>query len=271
MKKNVGMGLMVVATVVASSAAASEPATADSVQQTVDRIIERLEDQGFRIEGIVNHAAAAASVGLELPPTQVVFFGQGRKDATLIRRGRTVALDLPLRFLVYQDSNGGVQVQTNDIGFLVDRHGLRILDGRLRRLGRVLDQFGGADNGIRTVQSKRSFDDTSAYLLAELQTRGFRVPLTINYSERARYVRPTQIVLFGNPNVGTPLMQGERSIALDLPQKMLIYTNRAGETFLAYNDPFFLAKKHGLTGQEARLGNIANALRAIAEAAAGIN
>lgn len=270
MTKIVWIATLVAATAVVAPAWASQPGATDPVQQKVNQIIKRLKRRGFKIEAVVNHAAAAPSVGPVLPPTQVVFFGKNRQDASLLRRGQTVALDLPLRFLVYQDDRGAVQIETNDIGFLIDRHELRVFDGRLHRLNRLLDQFGDADNGIRTIKSKRSLEDTTIALRLELERWGFGIPLTIDYAERALRTRPTRIFLFGDPNVGTPLMQAERSIALDLPQKMLIYTDREGQTHLAYNDPFFLAQKHGLTGKRMQLGKISSALRSIAGAAAGI-
>lgn len=253
-----------------SIASSESPVHGSSVTEVVSQISKRLARQGFKQEALINHAAAAASVGLDLPPTQVLFFGSKSFDASLIRRRQTAALDLPLRFLVYEDAEGDIQIDRNDIGFLVDRHELRVSDVKLWFLDAVLDQFGDSDNGVRTVESRRSFELTAAALRVELENRGFRIPLEIDYSERSRRLRPTKVVLFGNPNVGTPLMRSQRGIALDLPQKMLIYETRDGSVRLAYNDPFFLARKHDVIDQNARLGNIASALQSIAEVAAGI-
>lgn len=260
-----------VAVLSAPSAADQAPAT---VPEAVDVIRKTLERQGFEIEALIDHSAAAASVGLELPPTQVLFFGGQKTDRSLIQRGQTVALDLPLRFLVWEDEAGDVQIDTNRVGYHIDRHGLPTFDFLFWRLGKVLGQFADTETGIRIVESERSFDDTVAALLEDLEARGFRIPLTIDYAERANTrkhrIRPTTIVLFGNPNVGTPLMQNSQTIGLDLPQKMLIFEDRHGRVRLAYNDPFFLASKHDVVGEDARLGNIANALQNIAETAAGI-
>ena len=246
----------------------------ETVPEAVDFIRDTLERQGFDIELTVDHAAAAASVGLNLPPTQVVFFGNKRTDTALIKRSQTVALDLPLRFLVWEDDIGNVRVNTNDMGFLMDRHELPTFDLRLHIVSNVLTQFGDTDNGIQLVESEQSFDDTVAALLETLEARGFRIPLVADYAERAEEIgkplRPTTLVMFGNPNVGTPLMQNSRSIGLDLPQKMLVYQDKRGHIRLAYNDPFYLASKHDVIGEETRLGNIANALRNIAETAAGV-
>lgn len=245
-----------------------------SVSETVLAIGKKLERQGFEIEVVIDHGAAAASVDLDLPPTQVIFFSDTSTDMSLIRRGQTVALDLPLRFLVWEDNSGYVRIDTNDVGFLLDRHELATVDLRLLILGKVLGQFGSSDNGIRTVESIQSFDDTVAALRKTLDERGFRIPLVVEYPQRKHRGRsprhPTTVVLFGNPMVGTPLMQNSRTIGLDLPQKMLIYEDQEGRILLSYNDPFFLASKHDVIGEDGRLRNIASALRNIAETAAGL-
>lgn len=269
--RSICFAVYICAAVWAPSAAAELTA---GVPETVDRIKATLERQGFTIDLVVDHAAAADSVDLDLRPTQVVFFSNRIGDKLLIRRGQSVALDLPLRFLVFEDEGGEVHIDTNDVGFLIDRHGLATLDPRVRFLGKVLGQFGSADSGIITVESTRSFDDTLAALEATLVARGFRIPLVKDFAlrgwKRRAHLRPTTVVLFGNPNVGTPLMQSSQSIGLDLPQKMLVFEDADGSVRLAYNDPFFLADKHDVVDQDARLGNIANALRNIAETAADI-
>lgn len=271
------MKLRTVMIAVAGFALLSTPGAADelptTVPETVGFIRDKLEQQGFEIEALIDHSAAAASVGLVLPPTQVLFFGRQKTDQSLIRRGQKVALDLPLRFLVWEDDAGVVQIDTNRVGYHIDRHELPTFDFLFLLLGGVLGQFGGLESGILMVESERSFDDTVAALLEDLEGRGFRIPFSIDYAERAgrrHRIRPTTIVAFGNPNVGTPLMQNSRSIGLDLPQKMLVFEDAHGRVKLAYNDPFFLGSKHDVVGEDARLGAIAAALQNIAETAGGI-
>ncbi len=265
--------LQLALTGVSREASANERLVGASVSETVEKISRRLARQGFHEEIRIDHAAAAESVGLDLPPTQVLFFANDHFDTSLIRRRQTAALDLPLRFLVFEDEGSAIRIERNDVGFLIDRHELTIYDPKLWLLDGVLDQFGDDESGILTVESGRSFDETVEALRAELEARGFRIPLVIDYadrlSSRRKRLRPTTLFFFGNPNVGTPLMQSERSIALDLPQKMLVYRTRSGRVRLAYNDPFFLARKHDVVDQDPRLGNIAAALANIAESAAG--
>ena len=64
-------------------------------------------------------------------------------------------------------------------------------------------------------------------------------------------LRPTNVLLFGNAKGGTPLMQSIQTIGIDLPLKMLVWQDAAGDTWLSYNDPDWIAKRHGL-GQRQR-------------------
>jgi uncharacterized protein (DUF302 family) len=249
-----------------------------TVAEGVDFIRTTLENQGFEIIATIDHQAAARSVDLELRPTQVILFSRSRLDKTLIRRSQVSALDLPHKFLVYEDENGDVQLRLNPPGFLIDRHDVPIRDRLTTKLGHVLSQFGRLDNGVRLVPSSQSVEQTVENLLEILKDRGFRIPAVVNFSEPTyRYwknLRDTQLILFGNPNVGTPLMKNNQSIGLDLPQKFLVFENRKHEVFIAFNDPRFLAEKHNLQRDQdpgnldVRLTNIANALLGLAEAGA---
>jgi len=75
-------------------------------------------------------------------------------------------------------------------------------------------------------------------------------------------------LIFGNAKGGTPLMQSVQTIGLDLPLKALVWQDISGKTWLSYNDPAWLAKRHGLSGEaEAAVGIITAALHAVATAA----
>jgi uncharacterized protein (DUF302 family) len=83
-------------------------------------------------------------------------------------------------------------------------------------------------------------------------------------------LRPTDVLLFGNARGGTPLMQSIQTIGIDLPLKMLVWRDAAGDTWLSYNDPHWIAKRHGM-GQEAEatVSAMSAALDALAKIAAG--
>jgi uncharacterized protein (DUF302 family) len=120
------------------------------------------------------------------------------------------------------------------------------------------------DNGLITVESQQSVDDTVASLEAILTDAGFAIPLILDHSANAARVDlellPTKLIIFGNPNAGTPLMQAQRTMGLDLPQKFLVWEDEDGQVFITYNDPLFLARRHGIEEMDQPLTNISNAL-----------
>ncbi len=77
---------------------------AASVDDAVGRITAKLEKQGFDVVATINHSANAASVGLELDPTQVIFFRSSRLETPLFRQSQTVGIDLPFKILVYKNT-----------------------------------------------------------------------------------------------------------------------------------------------------------------------
>lgn len=82
-------------------------------------------------------------------------------------------------------------------------------------------------------------------------------------------LRPTRVLVFGNPAVGTPLMEAAPTLAIDLPQKVLVYEGADGRAVVAYNSPHYLAQRHGLEGQGARIEAINGLLAGLARQAAG--
>jgi uncharacterized protein (DUF302 family) len=128
-----------------------------------------------------------------------------------------------------------------------------------------------ADNGLVNVKSTHSVKDTADRLEKALATKGMTVFIRIDHAAGAKKVGlslpPTELVIFGNPKVGTPLMQCSRSVAIDLPQKALIWEDDQGQVWLTYNDPTYLATRHAITGCEAVLEKVGGALQNFAAAA----
>lgn len=128
------------------------------------------------------------------------------------------------------------------------------------------------DDGLRTIESEQSFDDTVAAAQAAVEAAGFGVPLVLDHSANAASVDeelpPTTLIVFGNPAVGSGLMQQSRTTAIDLPQKFLIWEDMDGVVFITYNDASFLAARHGWMEMEPAIDNINNALAGFAEQAA---
>jgi uncharacterized protein (DUF302 family) len=249
------------------------------VEDAVERISAILEKQGFDIVLVVNHAAAAASVDLKLRPTQVIYARQPRIFERLTRKlDDNITIDLPLKFLVFEDEDGEIQFTSNSVGYLVDRFDIKIKDPVLKFLQLSNNQFGKPASGLETIKSTRTLEETVDSLIAEIESRaGFRIPLVLDFTEddrgrkhrhRGKLLKQVLIV-FGNPNAGTPLMQKDQRIGLNLPQEYLVSEDKDGQVNIIWNDPFFIAECCNIQGQNGRLAAIAAVLREIAEIGAG--
>ena len=128
-----------------------------------------------------------------------------------------------------------------------------------------------AGEGLILIRSSRDVSATADKLIEALGEKGMTVFDRIDHAANAREagmeLRPTLLVIFGNPKVGTPLMQCKQEVAIDLPQKMLIWQDGAGQVWLSYNDPGYLADRHGITGCDEVIEKIGNALSALASTA----
>ncbi len=119
--------------------------------------------------------------------------------------------------------------------------------------------------GIITKVSKVSFEQTYQQLRTVIENNpNLKIIAELDHQKNAGSVdlklNPTRIILFGNPRLGTPLMQNAQTIGLDLPQKILVYQEEDGTVKVAYNDPLYLKNRHTVTGQEAILEKISGAL-----------
>ena len=106
---------------------------------------------------------------------------------------------------------------------------------------------------------------------AILKEKGIHLFARIDHADGAAKVnlalRPTTLLIFGNPQVGTPLMQSQQTIGIDLPLRVLIWEDEKSKTWLAYNDPAYLAKRHAIAGREETIKSMAAALAVLAQAA----
>lgn len=112
------------------------------------------------------------------------------------------------------------------------------------------DRAESAESGFIVVASDSGVATTASRLKSALEAKGMRVFAEIDHAAGAKdagtELAPTRLIVFGNPKVGTPLMQCNRTVAIDLPQKMLIWQDSEGSVRLAYNDPRYLERRHGL-------------------------
>jgi len=116
-------------------------------------------------------------------------------------------------------------------------------------MGSVLPAW-AADNGLANIPSKYSVPETLDKLESIVKKQGMTVFARINFSGDAEKVglkmRPSQLLIFGNPKAGTPLMIASPTIAIDLPLKMLAWEDPNGRVWLSYNKPEYLKERHGL-------------------------
>lgn len=126
--------------------------------------------------------------------------------------------------------------------------------------------------GLVVTQSTHTFADTLARLTAAIDASSARIVEVVDHAAAAeavgRELPPTTLVLFGNPDLGTPLMQADQTAGIDLPQKMLVWQERR-RVYVAYNSGDYLAARHDIGGV-ATLGTIAGALASFASAATGV-
>ncbi|MER8864492.1 DUF302 domain-containing protein [Mesorhizobium sp. M0751] len=107
-----------------------------------------------------------------------------------------------------------------------------------------------AKNGLITVQSRFGVAETIDRLVETVERAGLLVFARIDHAAGARNVetslRPTQLLIFGNPKGGTPLMQDRQLAGIDLPVKALAWEDEQGKVWLSYNDAHWLAERHCL-------------------------
>lgn len=128
-----------------------------------------------------------------------------------------------------------------------------------------------AADGVIAVKSPFNVDQTAQQLEHALRAKGASVIASVDHAAAAAKVgmrlRPTRVVIFGNPRAGTPLMQCAQTAGIDLPQKALVWEDETGQTWVGYNDVSYLAKRHNLRDCDAAIKTNAEALANIVQQA----
>ena len=129
-----------------------------------------------------------------------------------------------------------------------------------------------AADGVINVPSAYTVKETTDRMESILKKKGMTVFNRIKHSEGAARVgialRDTELIIFGNPKVGSPLMKCQPSVAIDLPQKALIWEDDNDRVWISYNDPGYLVERHAISGCGAVLTKVKKALAGITKAAA---
>ncbi len=129
-----------------------------------------------------------------------------------------------------------------------------------------------AADGVINVASDFGVEQTANRLEAILKKKGMTVFNRIKHSDGAAKVgielRKTELIIFGNPKVGSPLMQCQQTVALDLPQKALIWEDAQARVWITYNDPRYLEQRHSIVGCQETIQKVEKALAGMTRAAA---
>jgi uncharacterized protein (DUF302 family) len=127
------------------------------------------------------------------------------------------------------------------------------------------------NDGLVTLPSPHSAAETAERMKALLAKKGIQLFAHIDHAAEAKKVglllRPTQVLIFGNPQAGTPLMQSRQTIGLDLPLRALIWEDEVGKVWLSYHPPSYLAQLHRVLDREEAVKSLDAGLAALARAA----
>lgn len=128
-----------------------------------------------------------------------------------------------------------------------------------------------ASDGLVKYESIYSVEETAERFDNIIKSKGLTLFARIDHQENAKGVdlvlRPTEIIIFGNPKVGTPLMQCTQTVAIDLPQKVMIHEDIHRKVWLSYNDPKYLMKRHNISGCDELVNKISGVLHDLSIAA----
>lgn len=250
-----------------------------SFEETWANLIGALDgNPNIRIVATIDHAAAAAAAGLELAPNRVVVFGNPNLGTPLMQANQTAGIDLPQKMHVIE-RRGVVTVSYNSPSYLVDRHRLGdvptidTIEGALanfaeaaagtapdtrRRGARWYRYFDGLD----TTASDADFETTWSRLISAIEASPANVAFTVDHGANAAAngldLRPTRLAVFGNPNLGTPLMQRSPSAGIDLPLKILVWEDSDGTVQVTTNHIGFVVVRHRIFGPRSTFDTIRN-------------
>lgn len=125
-----------------------------------------------------------------------------------------------------------------------------------------------AADGLVTLESAKGVAATVNCLELAAKEKGLSIAARVDHAAAAagagQSLRPTQLLIFGNPAIGTPLMASQQSAGIDLPLKALAWEDANGKVWLAYNDPGYLAGRHGITDRAEVVAKMTGALKGLA-------
>lgn len=124
---------------------------------------------------------------------------------------------------------------------------------------------GHANHGMISIKSAHSVKDTLDRLETVLKKKGITIFARIQHDVGAKKVgielRPTELLLFGNPKLGSPMFTSNQTAGIDLPMKALVWEDEKGQVWLTYNDPAYIANRHGIMDRVKIVAKMTGALK----------
>ena len=131
--------------------------------------------------------------------------------------------------------------------------------------------YANAADSLISVESHHSAKQTADKFASIVEKKGLTLFARIDHQKNAAganlALRETEVIIFGNPKVGTPVMQCSQQAAIDFPQKVLVWTDAENKTWLSYNNPEYIKERHNIKGCDKILTKIAGVLSALTNAA----
>ncbi|PSQ99506.1 MAG: hypothetical protein BRD48_03845 [Bacteroidetes bacterium QS_9_68_14] len=240
--------------------------TGRSVAAVTEQLKSAIQASPATLVADVNHAQNAS--GDSLRPTRLLMFGNPALGTPLMQGVQTAGIDLPQKMLVWEGRDDSTRITYNVPAYLATRHDFEGVGGSLRQMGDALASLAEQAAGRVPDTSAFNADSIRAGAGLAIETSDFgpgktyrrlreavrsRPPLSVmaqmDHAQNAPAgdsLRPTRLLVFGNPRAGTPLMRKAPTMGIDLPQKMLVWEGNEGNAFVAYNEPAYLARRHQL-------------------------
>ncbi|WP_219413233.1 DUF302 domain-containing protein [Pseudonocardia nigra] len=265
------------------------PAGASDVARTVQRIQDAITAAGGTVTALVDHAADARGVGVEIPPNTVVIGGSPAAWQPLLRADQQAAAELPQRYLVRQDGTGAVTLTTNSAAYVAAVSGVVAPEARTAlhdTTTAVARQALGADpplgspligvtpvNYLLTVPTDSPVPEAVDRLRRAAAAGAGRVDAVLDLSagpgDGGPPLRPTSLVLVSTPEAEAPLLAAAPSIGLDLPLRFAVWRDAQDVTQIGYPDLRRIAVRHGIPVDDPNVARLTADADRIARAAAG--
>lgn len=244
-----------------------------NISESKQSLIENIKS--FK-DAISENGTLSIFSGVEYPGNTTLMFGNADMGTPLMQENIKVALDLPLKTSMY-NHEGKSYIVYNSPSYLQKRYNLSN-SVALQKIGAWMSINLGTDDtaessinyleGIVEIKSPFDFNTTKDKVRTQIDsTAGAKLIKEIDHKENAKKngldMNEATIFIFDLDDVGRTLIKENPSMAIDLPTKVLVYENEEGETMVAYNHPYYLAKRHHLDKDASELKTIDKALGSI--------